>query len=231
MKPKKVVNLLALDVDEVLNCSESRKKLMELHESNSLKEDAEIALNNGIKLAILPGHENDRYYFGHVDLFKQQSLSKVCKHNNVEVIGISSWFIGAKMSDKEVQEYFENFFGLKFVGWGFGGNGNYRLYQVADWIKKNYNLDEVDVNLVYLDDDCRFNATTIDGYIPLNFDAFKFLTNDISTLFIFPKTDKGLLPKHVKLMGHFWSNGNSTSPADAVISVPANGSEPIYNSL
>lgn len=225
MKPKKIVNLLALDVDEVLNCLESRQKLHDIREDVPKEEQIRIALESGIKLAFPPCYD---HCFGHVDLFKQQSLSKVCKHNNVEVLGISSWFIGVRMEDEGVPEYFNEFFGLKFIGWGFGGNANNRLYQVANWIKEHYDLNEVDVNLVYLDDDCRINATYIDGYEPLNLKAFKFLTNDINTLFIFPKTDAGMLPKHVKLMGHFWSNGNSCTPADAVITVPATGSEPIY---
>lgn len=228
MKPKKIVNLLALDIDEVLNSLETRQKLHDIRSDLSIEDQIKAALEVGIKLAVLPGHEDRNYCYGHVDLFKQQSLSKVCKHNNVEVIGISSWFIGAKMEEKEVQEYFNEFFGLKFIGWGFGANANNRLYKVADWIKEHYDLNEVDVNLVYLDDDCRINATYIDGYKPLNLKAFKFLTNDINTLFIFPKTDAGMLPKHVKLMGHFWSNGNSCTPADAVITVPSTGSEPIY---
>lgn len=228
MKKKKIVNLLALDIDGVLNNEETHKKLNSVPDIRelSLEKQSEMAMELGVKCAIHPSYPD--HFMGHVDLFKQQSLSKVCKHNNVDVLGISSWFVASRMDNPEVNDYMNEFFGLNIIAHGFSGSANGRLNQVAKYIEENYNLDEVEVNLVYLDDDCRINAEYKEGYTSLNLDAYKFLTNEINTLFIFPYANTGVLPKHIKLMGQFWGANSNSTPVDSVMKVPANGNEPIY---
>lgn len=82
-----------------------------------------------------------------------------------------------------------------------------RLHQVASFIKENYDLDKFNVNLVYLDDDCRIDATFKYGYESLNLNAFKFLTSDCNTLFLFPWADRGVSEKSLRLANSFWSIG------------------------
>lgn len=196
---KQTVNLLALDIDGVLNGRDTHSKLNLIPNTISIEEQIKQGVELGLKVF---ADKDKKYIKGHVDLYKLDLLSKYCKQNNVKVIGISSWFSLANTEEK-LSEY-KDFLGLDIIKVGFSGDGQSRLHQVASFIKENYNPDTFNVNLVYLDDDCRFDATFKYGYESLNLNAFKFLTSDCNTLFLFPWADKGVSEKSLKLANNFW---------------------------
>nr|DAY41733.1 MAG TPA: HAD domain protein [Caudoviricetes sp.] len=199
---KQTVNLLALDIDGVLNGRDTHNNLNLIPDNISIEEQVSKGVDLGLKILV---DKDKSYIIGHVDLHKLNLLSEVCSQNNVKVIGISSWFSLANTEEK-LSKY-KDFLGMDIVKVGFSGDAQSRLHQVASFIKENYDLDKFNVNLVYLDDDCRIDATFKYGYESLNLNAFKFLTSDCNTLFLFPWADKGVSEKSLKLANSFWSIG------------------------
>lgn len=203
---KKIINLLALDVDGVLNDRTTQDTLNSIPEDIPMSEQIEQGMTKGIKIMT---YKDVEQCIGHVDLSKLTMLSKVCKHNNVKVLGISSWFSPYRSSSHS--EEFKEFFGLDFIKFGFAGDGQSRLHQVAEFIRETYDLREYEVNLVYMDDDCRFDSTFRYGYESLNLEAFKFLTSKCNTLFLFPYAYEGISKDKIELAGQFWSRNDARS--------------------
>lgn len=197
---KQTVNLLALDIDGVLNSRDTHDKLNYIPSDISMEEQVKLGAKAGLKLFV---DVNKTYIIGHVDINKLNQLSEYCKRNNVKVLGISSWFAMAN-TDEKLDKY-KDFLNMDIVKVGFSGDGQSRLHQVASAIKEGYNPLDFNVNLVYMDDDCRFDATYKYGYESLNLDAFKFLTSDCNTLFLFPWANKGISEKSLELANKFWS--------------------------
>lgn len=201
----KVVNYLALDIDGVLNSSETFAKTRELiNKYGDIHENDEKYVEAGIKWLYREGSDGKMHATDHVDLFKLNSLKAICDQHDVKVIGISSWFTG----NRDLNEL-SKWLGLNVIAGGFSGSGQSRLHQVAEYLSEHEDLSNTDINLVYLDDDCGFDSTTKSGYRSLNNEAFKLLTSTVNTLFVFTDGRAGTSSKQFERIRQFYSTFNS----------------------
>lgn len=195
-----VKNILFLDIDQVLNGTidwEEKSQLNDLYRKEQDPVKKEKYLN--IRKEKYPyceigfDHKKDgniKYEaIGFVSKEKLTKLQNIIKKYNVEVIGISSWFIHEFEKNKKD---FEKFFGFEIVdvagltlvsGVRLRGAYNYLKTWYADNPYKN-------INVVYLDDlDDFFDKDYTGEYKKMHTEMIK----TFNTLFIHPRGKTGLI--------------------------------------
>lgn len=196
----KVVNYLALDIDGVLNSSETMAKTRELiNKYGDIYENDEKYIEVGIRWLFREGSDGTMHATDHVDVFKLNSLKAICDQHDVKVIGISSWFTG----NRDLNEL-SKWLGLNVIAGGFSGSSQGRIHQVAEYLSEHEDLNNTDVNLVYLDDDCQFDSTSKLGYKSLNAEALRLLTGKVNTLFVFTEGKSGASTKQFERIRQFY---------------------------
>ena len=180
-------NIVFFDIDGVLNgyCDVITRAEFKEKIQKEKDEEAKQALISK-KKEILPTCYLSLYgnEIGFVSKEKLIKFKNIIDKYDVEVIGISSWFV---LDFEKNKEDFEKFFGFKIKEVGGFGTADQRSQFALDFLNKNHEPNEI--NVVYIDDMNDFeNHKTISKLSNLN------------TLFIFPEGAYGMQDNHFKMM-------------------------------